>query len=204
MRWIGSGASGATSGRAIVQATGVPVPATVRAVRIGLAAVAAAFCASAVSAAPGQIRRPAAAPTGFERRVVADINAFRRAHGLRPLRVSAELAAAAGRHSQEMAADGYFAHSSADGTAFWRRIRRYYGSGSWPVWSVGENLLWSSPGVTPGRALRMWEDSPEHVANLLAARWREVGISAVHVHAAPGVFHGLDVTIVTADFGARR
>ena len=33
---------------------------------------------------------------------------------------------------------------------------------------------------------------------------REVGISAVRVHAAPGTYHGLDVTIVTTDFGVRH
>ena len=46
--------------------------------------------------------------------------------------------------------------------------------------------------------------SPEHRANLLSAKWREIGLSAVHVQAAPGTFDGLDVTIVTADFGVRR
>ena len=46
--------------------------------------------------------------------------------------------------------------------------------------------------------------SPEHRANILTARWREIGVSAVHVAAAPGVYHGLDVTIVTTDFGVRR
>jgi len=50
----------------------------------------------------------------------------------------------------------------------------------------------------------MWMASPEHRANLLTARWRQVGLSAVHVAAAPGTFNGLDVTIVTADFGVRH
>jgi hypothetical protein len=35
-------------------------------------------------------------------------------------------------------------------------------------------------------------------------RWREIGVSAVHENAAPGVYKGLDVTIVTTDFGVRR
>ena len=52
--------------------------------------------------------------------------------------------------------------------------------------------------------MQLWLNSPEHKANLLTARWREIGVSAVHVTAAPGAFHGLDVTIVTTDFGVRR
>ena len=39
---------------------------------------------------------------------------------------------------------------------------------------------------------------------MLTARWREVGLSAVHVPSAPGTFGGREVTIVTADFGVRR
>ncbi|MDX6487628.1 MAG: hypothetical protein QOK13_243, partial [Gaiellaceae bacterium] len=63
---------------------------------------------------------------------------------------------------------------------------------------------WSSPDVDAPQALDMWMKSPEHRANLLSKRWREIGLSAVHVQAAPGAFQGLDVTIVTADFGVRR
>jgi uncharacterized protein YkwD len=47
-------------------------------------------------------------------------------------------------------------------------------------------------------------NSPEHRANLLNGRWREIGISAVHAVAAPGTYDGLDVTIITTDFGVRR
>ena len=69
--------------------------------------------------------------------------------------------------------------------------------------SVGENLLWASPNVSAGHAMTMWIASPEHLQNLLTPRWRQIGISAVHVVRAPGVFHGLRVTIITTDFGAR-
>jgi uncharacterized protein YkwD len=144
------------------------------------------------------------AMTSLEQGVLADINAFRRAHHLAPLELSSELSSAAREHSDEMALQGYFAHRSADGTAFWRRIRRFYPSGDWSLWSVGENLLWSSPSVSSEQALAMWEHSPEHLRNLLTARWREIGVSAVHVSSAPGTFDGRGVTIVTTDFGVRR
>jgi uncharacterized protein YkwD len=159
--------------------------------------------AGAAVASPTQPRRPAASLTSLEQGVFADINAFRTQHKLAPLRLSVSLTTAAREHSQQMAAQGYFAHESADGSAFWKRIQRVYPASSWGSWSVGENLLWSSPDVDAQGALQMWLDSPEHRANLLTARWREIGVSALHVAAAPGTFNGLDVTIVTTDFGVR-
>jgi len=135
--------------------------------------------------------------------VMTDINAFRRSHGLRSLRLSRTLTAAARQHSTEMAVRGYFSHSSADGSAFDRRIARYYPVGQSRHWAVGENLLWSSPTVDAGGALQMWKDSPPHRENMLGARWREIGISAVHVLSAPGAYGGHEITIVTADFGVR-
>lgn len=139
----------------------------------------------------------------LERPIRARINAVRRAHGLRPLAGSWRLRRAADAHSAAMARSGFFSHMSADGTAFWRRIERYYPSAGYRAWRVGENLLWMSPGVRPRQAVRMWMRSRSHRAVLLSSRWRRIGISAVHVTSAPGVYHGYDVTIVTADFGLR-
>jgi uncharacterized protein YkwD len=160
---------------------------------------------SAVAApAPATSHQPAVALSALEQGVLADINAFRVQHNLVPLRLSAALTASSREHSQEMATQGYFAHDSADGSAFWKRIQSVYPSSRFRYWAVGENLLWSSPDVDAQGALQLWENSPEHRANLLTAEWREIGVSAVHVTAAPGTFDGQDVTIVTTDFGVRR
>ncbi len=176
--------------------------AEVRAARIAALVLAAAgLLAPAAAAAP---ERPRIAPTPLETGVLVDINAIRRAHHLVPLRLSALLGTAARAHTLQMAQDGYFGHDSADGSAFWRRIRSFYPSSSWSYWSVGENLLWSSPDVTAATALQMWLASSEHRANLMNPQWREIGVAAVHEAAAPGVFKGLEVTIVTTDFGVRR
>jgi uncharacterized protein YkwD len=140
----------------------------------------------------------------LNRQVLAAVNSFRVAHGLVPLRESTALDDSARQHSVEMGKDGYFAHSSADGTAFWRRIQQYYRPGSAAYWSVGENLLWSAPTVSAGRAMQMWIGSPEHLKNLLSPQWRQIGVSAVHVARAPGIYHGQSVTIITTDFGVRR
>ena len=156
------------------------------------------------SPAGASSQRPATSLSTLEQGVLADINALRKEHGLAPLRLSANLSAAARQHSSEMAARGYFSHSSANGSSFDRRIARYYPMSGSHYWSVGENLLWSSPDVDAGGALDMWWNSPEHRKNMLTARWREIGLSAVHVASAPGAYGGREVTIVTTDFGVRR
>ena len=168
---------------------------------LGIAALA-ALAAVLTSGALASPRSPAATLSQLESSVLGDINAFRAQHGLATLRLSTQLTAAARGHSQQMAHNGYFAHESADGSAFWKRLKRFYASAHY--WSVGENLLWSSPDIDGARALRLWLASPEHRTNLVNPAWREIGVSAVHVAQAPGVYGGQDVTIVTTDFGVRR
>lgn len=144
------------------------------------------------------------ATSSLESGVLRELNATRIEHNLVPLRLSNALTAAADAHTHEMGDDGYFQHTSFDGTAFWKRIDRWYGSSGYGFWSVGENLLWWSPEVDPEAALKLWMASPEHRANILTPKWREIGISALHVAAAPGTYHDLPVTIITTDFGVRR
>jgi uncharacterized protein YkwD len=138
---------------------------------------------------------PRSLPT-LNHRVLAAINKYRRSHGLVALRDSAALDRAALAHSLEMGRRGYFAHDSADGQAFWRRIQHYYRSVS-----VGENLLWAAPTVSAGRAMQLWIASPPHLENLKTAKWRELGVSAVTVANASGIYGGQRVTIITTDFG---
>src|SRR5919108_322772 len=158
-------------------------------------------CVAALLAAPAgaTTQRQANVMQQLQAGVLAELNATRHQHGLVALRSSSSLAAAARQHTIEMAARGYFNHTSANGTTFDKRIARFYPMGRYGYWSVGENLLWSSPDVDPAGALRMWMNSPEHKANILNARWRQIGISAVHVDSAPGVYGGAPVTIITTD-----
>ncbi len=156
------------------------------------------------STASSSASHPVVALNSLEVGVLAQLNEIRAQHHLVPLTLSAPLTVASRQHSAEMAADGYFDHTSHDGTAFWKRIGRWYPQSAFHHWSVGENLLWSSPDIDPARALDMWMVSPEHRANILASRWREVGVAAVHVAGAPGAYDGRTVTIITTDFGARH
>jgi uncharacterized protein YkwD len=156
------------------------------------------------SPAGATAEQPRSAMRSLEQDLLANLNALRRQHGLTQLRLSTALTAAARHHSNDMATRGYFSHNSANGSSFDRRIARFYRSSGRRYWSVGENLLWSSPDVDPAGALNMWLNSPAHRKIMLTARWREVGLSAVHVASAPGTFGGREVTILTADFGVRR
>jgi uncharacterized protein YkwD len=167
------------------------------------AVVAVAACAALAVAAYGATRSERSLGS-LNHEVLAAINAYRSEHGLHTLTLADGLDRSASKHSFEMGADGYFAHDSANGEAFWKRIERYYGGSHSSYWSVGENLLWAAPGVSAEQAMKLWIASPEHKANLLAPRWRQIGISAVHVLGAPGTYHGLTVTIITTDFGVRR
>ena len=168
---------------------------------LALCALIAALSATSAGAHPDAPR--VVALDDLERSVLVEINALRRKNGVAPLRMNVRLRAAADAHSTAMAKRGFFAHESADGSSFWKRVARYYPRGRGP-WSVGENLLWSSPSVDAAGSVRMWLNSAPHRKNLLASHWREIGLSAVHVDAGPGVFNGAPVTILTADFGRRR
>lgn len=175
--------------------------------RVVGAAVTAFLVALAVfaGAARAQVHRSSGADQPrLARAIAARLNAIRRGHGLAQLGVSRGLSGAAGQHTEEMGTRGYFAHASADHSAFWLRIRRWYPAAGWHRWSVGENLLWRAPTVGAADALGMWMASPEHRANILDPAWRQVGVFAARFPAAPGFFRGQTVTIVTVDFGVRQ
>jgi uncharacterized protein YkwD len=156
------------------------------------------------ASAAGDVTRKLGAADRLESQVLVKLNKIRSANGLVPLRISRPLTSAADTQSRAMGTFGFFRHESRDGSAFWKRIKRFYGHGGSGSWSVGENLLWSSSTqLDAAEALKLWMASPAHRRNILTARWREIGLSAVSVSAAPGVFGGRDVVIVTTDFGVR-
>lgn len=169
---------------------------------LALLSALAASAALAVSAAGAT--RSETSLGSLNHQVLAAINTYRAENGLHTLTLATGLDRSASQHSFEMGADGYFAHTSKNGQAFWKRIQHYYGSAHASFWSVGENLLWASPGVDAQHAMQLWIASPEHKRNLLDPRWRQIGVSAVRVLAAPGTYHGLTVTIITTDFGVRH
>src|SRR5690348_14498079 len=91
--------------------------------------VVACLAAIVAIAAPAALSTPPATDTSIatlESGVLAQLNAVRAGRGLSALRLSAKLTTAADQHSREMADDGYFDHSSFDGTSFSDRIAKWY------------------------------------------------------------------------------
>ena len=159
-----------------------------------------AFTPSTGSATPRGTTAPVAQ---VQTALLAQINGFRAAHGLVRLKINGALVGAADSHSSQMAKLGFFSHDSANGQSFSQRIAHAYSPRGFRSWTVGENLVWGGPDIGAARAFKLWLSSPPHRANLLNARWREVGLGAVHSTSAPGVYGGGAATIITADFGAR-
>ena len=159
-----------------------------------------ALVAPAAQAAPagtGGVRA-----TALERQLLDELNALRTARGLRPLRVATGLQDAASGHSRAMLSGAFFAHESRDGTPMADRVRSSYPPRN-GAWTVGENLIWASPGLGARQAINAWLGSPGHRSNMLSAGWREVGIGAVRASSPGGPFGRGTVVVVTMDFGSR-
>ena len=127
------------------------------------------------------------------------VNEARVEQGLSPLETSDELVQIATRHSEDMAARGYFAHDSPDGDTY---LDRYHAAGftcqrriGWIIHQGAENIYkgWSSSSLTirnwkivtvevanaQGLAVEAvvgWMQSPGHRANILNPIWQQQGI----------------------------
>jgi uncharacterized protein YkwD len=155
---------------------------------------------------------PAGAATIVQRNalepsLVKRINAVRKHHGLKPLRVATALTRSASRHGNSMGKVGYFRHEllyKGNWKPFGTWISWYWPGEQATSWSAGENLVWGAPGLGVRKAVRKWMHSSEHRANILEPSWRRIGVSIVHVSDPLGEYSDYDeATIVTADFGRR-
>jgi uncharacterized protein YkwD len=128
------------------------------------------------------------------------LNAKRSAHGLRALRLNADLGTAARRHSRAMVRRRFFSHTSPNGDEFVDRIRATgYLEGA-RSWSVGENIAYGSGRrQTPRSIGRAWMNSPGHRANILSKSFRAIGIGI-----ASGTPVGVAGATYTTDFGRRN
>ena len=119
-----------------------------------------------------------------ERRVIELTNEYRIQLGIKPLAINEPLVQAARKHSAEMAALGYFGHTSpkperrSAGQRCALEGYRHF---------RGEN---SASGAGADGAFRMWYHSSGHHRNMISPGSNEIGVG----HAGPW----------TEDFGARR
>jgi uncharacterized protein YkwD len=166
-----------------------------------LAVPAALAPASATATANVSEQRNGTLEQGIQR----EVNRIRVAHGLRALTLSTPLQTAAAFQTRDMLEHGYFDHEQPGGTSFGARLKRFYPLIGGSPWLVGENLLWSSQGITPSAAVKLWLASPPHRRNLYDPTWREFGAGAFSTAAPTGAFAEANgpIVVVTMDFGSR-
>jgi uncharacterized protein YkwD len=108
---------------------------------------------------------------GPEAQAVFDlVNAERTMKGCAPLRLSVQLTAAAQGHSQDMAVNDFFTHTSSDGRSPWDRIR----ATGYEYWSAAENI--AAGYSTAASAVSAWMNSSGHRANILNCGLEETGV----------------------------
>lgn len=136
--------------------------------------------------------------------VLCLINRKRAENGEQPLIVSADLQAAAESHASELIADDYFAHVSPSGLSPAERIRETgYIPSAESGYVIGENLAWGTFELsTPLAIAQAWFHSPEHLANILEAQYRETGVGVVaavpasYGDGAPGATYAQEFGVV--------
>ncbi len=132
---------------------------------------------------------PAAGNLSYEQQVLAITNTERAKAGCKPLAYNAKLATAARKHSQDMATNDYFSHTSQDGTSFATRITNagYKWSGA------AENIAKGQR--TPADVMKAWMNSSGHRANILNCGLKDLGVGLAYQGKTP---------IWTQDFGSQR
>ncbi|HMI29441.1 MAG TPA: CAP domain-containing protein [Gaiellaceae bacterium] len=124
------------------------------------------------------------------------VNVVRRAYHLGAVRGNTPL-----NRSSLIKADAVrrcgFTHTPC-GMSFTRTFQR---AGYLPARAVAENLAWGQADLgSPVRTLAMWLNSPPHRANLLAQRWRDLGIAVERGH----MFGRDGVALWVMQFGRKR
>jgi uncharacterized protein YkwD len=134
--------------------------------------------------------------------VLCLINTERAQHGEEPLRSDSRLEAAAESHGKEMLAVDYFAHVSPSGVTPVARVREAgYFPSSEVGYVVGENLAWGTLSLsTPEAIVKAWIASPEHLANILEAKYRDTGID-VEPAVPQELAEGVEGALYTQEFG---
>jgi uncharacterized protein YkwD len=150
---------------AIVFGLAAPAGATPQATDASALASVATSCSGATTAAgDGHSRLEA---------MYCAINVVRRAYGLSFVRGNAPL-----NRSSVLKADAVrrcgFSHTPC-GMSFSRTFKK---AGYLPARAFGENLAWGQGELgSPLHTLQLWLNSPPHRKNLLAQRWRDLGIA---------------------------
>lgn len=137
--------------------------------------------------------------TEVEREVHREINERREAHGLRPLEWDSELRDITRYHSEDMAQNGYYAHTAPDGETLEDRYQRFnyncrIETVDGVITSGSENIAYTYAGSDVEREdgsvvnhdydetqiaeglVNQWMNSPGHRENILRPYWQAEGI----------------------------
>ncbi len=108
---------------------------------------------------------------GPEAQQVVDlVNVERVSAGCAPLVVNPQLVSAAQGHSEDMAFNDFFSHTSSDGRSPWDRIRET----GYRFSSAAENI--AAGYSSASSAVAAWMNSSGHRANILNCRLEETGV----------------------------
>lgn len=123
--------------------------------------------------------------------LTTETNQNRTDRSLRPLTINPLLQEAAQMKADDMAAKGYFAHVSPDGTTPWDWMQK----ADYKYSYAGENLAVNF--VDSSDVMNAWMESPSHRSNILDAHFTELGVGI-----AQGKYNGKDAIFVVQMFGA--
>ena len=143
---------------------------------------------------PPAYRSPLAADgtaTSDESEVVRLVNLERQVANLPPLAWDNALGAAAWGHSDDMAQQNYFNHTSLDGRQFNERIT----AAGYSYSTCGENI--AAGYSTPQAVMNGWMNSSGHRANILSASFCDIGVGYAFASGSAYSYYW------TQDFGRR-
>jgi uncharacterized protein YkwD len=125
-------------------------------------------------AAPGVLADRDYSHTSLNAEMARDIiNAYRKKHGLKPLKLNAELTEAAKAHSRDLAKWDRISHYGSDGSNPWDRVKR----AGYRARMTAENV--GTGQVNFKEVMRGWEESPGYNKNLLTPDATNMGIALV-------------------------
>lgn len=101
------------------------------------------------------------------------INQYRAEKGLQPLKLNADLTAAAKAHARDLAKWDRISHYGSDGSNPWDRVKR----AGYKARLAAENV--GTGQVTFEEVLRGWKESPGHNKNLLLSDAEHMGLALV-------------------------
>lgn len=124
--------------------------------------------------------------------IISLVNQEREQAGLPGLARSDSLDHAAEAKADDMAAEGYFSHTSPEGVTPWEWFR----AAGYEYRYAGENLAIHFH--TASSQERAWMESRTHCENILSPKYREIGAAV-----RPMIFEGKETTVAVQMFGTQ-